>query len=206
VGEDGPTHHGCFDLSFLRLIPGIVVMAPRNENELRDMLYTAIHYNEGPIFIRYPRSHSLGIPLKTDFDLLPVGKGEILKRGKDIAIVGLGTLLNDGLKAGELLEAEGISPTIVDMKFLKPLDLEVLKEIASSHRVLVTVEENAIEGGFGSAILENIITLDNPPRVIRLGLPDRFLEHGPRQMLLNNLDLNARGIADAVKRALTPSV
>lgn len=202
VGEDGPTHHGCYDLSYLRGIPGMVVMAPRDEAELRDMLYTACKYNEGPVAIRYPRGQGVGIQFRKHFKKIPMGKGEILKQGSEVALLGLGPPLYECLKAAESLAEDGLEPSVVDMKFLKPLDLELLNGIADSHRLLITVEENSVEGGFGSAILEKISALENPPRLLRLGIPDRFIEHGPRPHLLKNLGLTADGIADSVKKCV----
>lgn len=199
VGEDGPTHHGSFDLSYLRNIPGMTVMVPRDESMLRDMLYTAVKYNDGPIAIRYPRGAGVGAPLKEEFDEVPIGKGEILRQGGEIAVLGVGPALYDCLEAAEALTEEGIDLTVVDMRFVKPLDGELLKEIADTHRYILTVEENALEGGFGSRVMESLSGMDNPPKIRRLGIPDRFIEQGPRRHLLKNLGLSPEGIAQAVR-------
>jgi len=200
VGEDGPTHHGCFDISYLRQIPNMAIMVPRDEAELRDMLYTATRYSGGPVAIRYPRGAGVGVPTDEGFREIAWGKGEILREGREIAILGVGPALYECMKVAEILAEEDFNPTITDMKFVKPFDVGLLKETAGSHRTIVTVEENAIEGGFGSRVLEFVSALDYHNRVLRLGIPDRFIEHGPRKHLLKNLGLTAEGIVDSVRK------
>ena len=200
VGEDGPTHHGCFDISYLRQIPNMAVMVPRDEAELRDMLYTATRYSGGPVAIRYPRGAGVGVPTDEGFREIAWGKGEILREGREIAILGVGPALYECMKAAEILAEEDFNPTVIDMKFVKPFDVGLLKETAGSHRTIVTVEENAIEGGFGSRVLEFVSALDYHNRILRLGIPDKFIEHGPRKHLLKNLGLTAEGIVDSVRK------
>ena len=200
VGEDGPTHHGCFDISYMRQIPNIVMMAPRDEAELRNMLYTATLYEKGPVSIRYPRENGVGVPLREGFTRIPLGKGEVLQRGSEIAVLAVGPVVYECLKAADLMREEGHNPSVVDMKFVKPMDWELLKELAENHSIFITVEENAIEGGFGSRVLEYIATLEDSKRILRIGIPDRFIEQGPRKHLLKNLGLTAEGIADAVRK------
>lgn len=200
VGEDGPTHHGCFDLSFLRSVPDLVIMAPRNEAELQDMLYTAVKYEDGPVVVRYPRSKGEGVKLKKRMRKIPIGKGEILHEGEDIAILGVGPVLHECLKAVKLLSESDINPTIVDMKFVKPMDRSLVKQIASLHKIILTIEENSLEGGFGSGVMEIVSSLDYSPKVFRMGIPDMFIEHGPRAHLLKNIGLTADGISTTVKK------
>ena len=200
VGEDGPTHHGCLDLSYLRQIPNMSIMAPRNEAELRDMLFTAIQHTGGPVAIRYPRGTGVGVPLKTGFRTIPFGKGEILRRGEDIAVLAVGPVVHECSSALDMLSSMGIHPTLVDMKFVKPLDTELLLEIARNHRLIITIEENTIEGGFGSLALEKLSILDDPPKVLRMGIPDKFIVQGPRKQLLKYLGLTADSIVNAVEK------
>jgi len=198
VGEDGPTHHGCFDISYLRQIPNLVIMVPRDENELRNMLFTALKYEQGPSAIRYPRSKGTGVTIEPGFKQIPLGKGQVMHQGREIAILAVGPVVYECLKAGENLRKEGLDPTVVDMKFVKPLDWELLKNLTLNHHTFITVEENAVEGGFGSRILEYLATLDDNFRLKRIGIPDRFIEQGPRKHLLKNLGLTGEGIKDII--------
>ena len=200
VGEDGPTHHGCFDISYLRQIPNMTIMVPRDESQLRDLLYTATEYQKGPAAVRYPRGQGQGVEMRKDFRKLPLGKGEILRQGSDIAILAIGPVVYECLSAAEKLAEEHHNPTVVDMKFVKPMDWKLITKLFAGHRVFVTVEENSIEGGFGSRILEYIATLDDSFRILRLGIPDQFIDQGPRKHLLQNLGLTAEGIFDSVNR------
>jgi 1-deoxy-D-xylulose-5-phosphate synthase len=199
VGEDGPTHHGCFDLSYLRQIPNMVIAVPRDENQLRNMLYTATLYNKGPFAIRYPRTSGIGVPLNKDFSEISIGKGEILKQGSEIAILAVGPIFYDCLKAGEKLTEEGENITVADMRFVKPLDETLLQEIAQTHKTIITVEENALEGGFGSRVTEYLLSIGLERRILRIGIPDDFVEHGPRGKLLKILGLTAEGIVGKIK-------
>ncbi len=197
VGADGPTHHGSFDLSYLRLIPGMVIMSPKDENELRDMLLTAVNYTGGPIALRYPRGNALSLP-KTEMREIPIGKGEVVRKGSDVAILTVGLMVQHAMKAADILEKEGIHAEVVNMRFVKPIDSELLAEIAAEFSHLVTVEDNTIRGGFGSAVLETLHELGKPVQVLNLGLPDSFVEHGTPQQLYELVGLHPEGIADKV--------
>ncbi len=196
VGADGPTHHGAFDLTYLRLVPGIVIMAPKDESELRDMLYTAIKYNKGPIALRYPRGNGLGVHMKNGFDLIEIGKSETLRPGKDIAFLAVGTMVNYSLKASDILDSEGISCEVINMRFVKPLDTEKLDEVAKRFSKIITLEENALIGGFGSGIIEYFSEKSYKNDILRIGLPDYFIEHGTQQQLHHLLGIDSEGIAN----------
>jgi 1-deoxy-D-xylulose-5-phosphate synthase len=192
VGEDGPTHAGAFDISYLRCIPGMIVMTPSDENETRQLLHTGLHF-QGPAAVRYPRGTGPGTQMQQQLTPLPVGKGRRIREGKRVAILNFGTLLTPALKAAEALNA-----TVADMRFVKPLDEALVQELAEQHDLLVTLEENAIAGGAGSAVCEFLNTgLINLP-VLQLGLPDRFVDHGKHQELLSECGLDAEGIEQAI--------
>jgi len=193
VGEDGPTHHGHFDITYLRSLPNMTLMAPKDENELRHMLYTAIQH-PGPIAIRYPRGKGVGATMDPEYKLIPVGKAEILKQGDALQIFALGSMVAPSLAAASVLEKEGVSAGVVNCRFAKPLDTGLVDIAASSGRVLV-VEENIRQGGFGGAVLElfNDAGLKEV-RIRRIGLPDRFVEHGPPNILRAKYGLDSDGI------------
>ena len=197
VGADGPTHQGAFDLSFMRTVPNMVIMAPSDENECRQMLYTGYCYSEGPTAVRYPRGSATGEPQIEEMQALPIGKGLIKRQGQKIAILNFGTLLADVLTAAESLDA-----TVADMRFVKPLDVDLVKELAGSHDLLVTVEENAIMGGAGSGVLELLQQLKLPMPVLQIGLPDEFIKHGESGEILAELRLNAVGILEQIEEYL----
>lgn len=199
VGADGPTHHGSFDLTYLRLIPGMVIMAPKDESELRDMVYTAIKYKKGPIAVRYPRGSALGVPLKNHFDLIEIGKAETLRKGDDIALLAVGAMVDYSLKAAEKLEAMGIHCEVVNMRFVKPLDNDLLDDIAARHKKIVTLEENTLVGGFGSGVIEYFNEKNYKNDVLRIGLPDHFVEHGTQAELHHILEIDPDGIVKKVK-------
>jgi 1-deoxy-D-xylulose-5-phosphate synthase len=200
VGADGPTHHGVLDLSYLRCIQGMVIMAPKDESELRDMLFTAVQYNDGPIAMRYPRGNGLGVPMKSHFDRLPIGKGEIVKTGRDVAILAIGNMVAASSKAADLLANDGIDAEVVNMRFVKPIDTELLRDVCSRFAYILTVEDHVIHGGFGSAILEAMAELNaRHVRVKVHGVPDEFIEHGTPAELHAILKLDAPGIASVVK-------
>ena len=208
VGEDGPTHHGAFDLSYLRCIPNMVVSAPKDEIELRNLLYTALKQREFPFAIRYPRGAVVENLLGEgrEFKEIPIGSWELLKFGtSEVAILATGISVSWSLKAYDLLkEFHGIEPTVVNARFVKPLDRDMLKKIAEHHRVVVTVEENTVVGGFGSAVLEalNEMNLLQRVKVVNIGLPDRFVEHGSQNLLREKLGLSPEGIAEKVLEVL----
>jgi 1-deoxy-D-xylulose-5-phosphate synthase len=182
----------------------MVVMAPKDEQELRNMLYTATEYKGGPIALRYPRGNSLGVPVKEGFESIPIGKSEFLRPGKDVAILAIGTVVNEALEAAQLLEHEGISAEVVNMRFVKPIDLGMLESIAQRFDSIVTVEDNVVQGGFGSAILESLQTIGATHCSVRLhGLPDRFVEQGTPAELYKICGLDAQGIAAVTRDFLT---
>ncbi len=202
VGDDGPTHHGVFDLSYLRHLPELVVMAPKDENELQHMLKTAV-YAGGPTALRYPRGAGFGVAMDREPLALEVGKGEIVADGNDLAIVAIGVTVNAALKAAETLKARGIGACVINARFVKPLDRQLILAEARRTGCLVTVEENALQGGFGSAVMELLeeerIT---GVRIKRLGIPDRYIEQGSQAQLRKDLGLDAEGIAAAVEAFL----
>ena len=208
VGEDGPTHHGAFDLSYLRCIPNMVVSAPKDEVELRNLLYTALKQREFPFAIRYPRGavveNLLGEERK--FKEIPIGSWELLKFGTSkVAILATGIAVKWSLKAYDLLkDMHGIEPTVVNARFVKPLDRDILKKIAEHHGVIITVEENTIRGGFGSAVLEalNEMNVLQKVEVVNIGLPDRFVEHGNQNLLREKVGLSPEGIAKKILEVL----
>jgi 1-deoxy-D-xylulose-5-phosphate synthase len=195
VGEDGPTHHGVFDYAYLRMIPGMTVAAPADENELQHMLRTALRF-DGPISIRYPRGAGVGVGMDAEPKELPIGKGVRLKDGTDATILAIGNRVHPALEAATILEDRGISCGVVNMRFVKPLDVELLKECATKTPRLVTVEDGVLQGGFGSAVLEAL----TPGRaeVLRLGIPDSFVEHGAPHLLYESLGLTGPKIAERV--------
>ena len=195
VGEDGPTHHGVFDYSYLRMIPGMTVMAPADENELQHMLRTAIELG-APVSIRYPRGAGVGVAIDAEPKALPVGKGARLKDGSDVTLLAIGNRVHPALEAAQILEDQGWSVGVVNMRFVKPMDVELLKECAAKTPRLVTIEDNVIQGGFGSAVLEAL----TPGRaeVLRLGIPDSFVEHGAPHLLYDSVGLSGPKIAERV--------
>lgn len=199
VGADGPTHHGTFDLTYLRMIPGMTVMAPKDENELRNMLHTAVHKIEGPSAIRYPRGAALGVELKEGFEELEVGKAERLTEGEDVAILAVGKMVDYSLNAADLLEEEGISAEVINMRFIKPLDTVMLDDIASRFDKIVTVEENSIVGGFGSGVIEYLNEKNYKNDLVRIGIPDKFIDHGTQSELHDLIGIDANGIFKKVK-------
>ncbi|MBS4035504.1 MAG: 1-deoxy-D-xylulose-5-phosphate synthase [Ignavibacterium sp.] len=199
VGADGPTHHGTFDITFLRMIPNMVIMAPKDESELRDMLYTAVQFRKGPIALRYPRGNALGVELKEGFNLIEIGKAENLTSGKDAAILALGSMVDYSLKAAEKLALDGIECEVINMRFAKPLDTEMLDDIAARHSKIITVEENSLPGGFGSGIIEYFTDNNYKNDILRIGLPDNYVDHGTQEELHRLLGIDPEGIAQRVK-------
>jgi 1-deoxy-D-xylulose-5-phosphate synthase len=204
VGADGATHHGMLDFSFLRCIPGMVIMAPKDEQELRDMLYTAVEYKQGPIALRYPRGHALGVPVRDGFQKLEIGKAETVRTGKDIALLAIGSTVLNALKAAELLSSEGIEAEVVNMRFAKPIDEELLKSLAQRIKTFMTLEDGVTYGGFGSGVLEALSHCSVSDVSVKLhGLPDEFIEQGSPAELNSIVKLDAIGIADVAKEYLT---
>lgn len=198
VGADGPTHHGSFDLAYLRLIPDMVIMAPKDEAELRNMLFTAVEHHSGAVAIRYPRGSALGIPLKKGFDKIEVGKSERLSNGKDVAMLAVGSMVDYAQQASEMLKENNLSCEIVNMRFVKPLDADMIDDIASRHSRIVTLEENNLPGGFGSAVVEYLAEKNLKNDVLRIGLPDKFVDHGTQAELHKILGIDADGIVKQI--------
>jgi len=203
VGDDGPTHHGVFDLSYLRMIPDMVVMAPSSQEQLHHMVYTALR-QDGPVALRYPRGLPARYTEPAELVEIPIGRGEVLEEGADVALVGIGTGVGIAREAGTLMRAQGVVPTLVDARFAKPLDTDLLDRLAGTHALIVTVEENVLAGGFGSAVLEHFA--GTGVRVQRVGLPDRFVPHGARARLLADAGLTARDVAAAAIGVRTGAV
>ena len=201
VGDDGPTHHGVFDLSYLRMMPNMTVMAPKDENELRRMLITALSL-DGPAALRYPRGTAAGVPLTDDVQPIPLGKGEILREGGDVCFLAVGSMTANALRAAELLAADSIAAEVVNMRFVKPLDRELLLEAAGHVKLLVTVEENVLAGGFGSAVLECLADTGRTVPLLRLGIPDRFVPQGDRSLLWEECGLLPYQMAARVRERL----
>lgn len=200
VGEDGPTHNGAFDISYLRHIPNIVIMAPKDENELGRMLKTAISH-DGPVAIRYPRGAVSKIPTDMELKKLTIGESEILKDGRDILIIAIGSAIQPAKHASELLNEMGISACVINARFAKPIDASLIGNLAKEIKCVLTVEENVVQGGFGSAVLEYLSEMDiDGLKIKMLGLPDKFIEHGPQNLLRKILGLDAEKIT---KEALT---
>ena len=199
VGADGPTHHGVFDYSYLRHIPGMVVMAPKDENELRDMLYTAVKYN-GPAAVRYPRGSATGAALSEGFRQLEIGKGEMLSGdGRGVVLLAVGSMVRQAVEAAGLLHMANLKTTVVNMRFVKPLDTALLSWLLDRQpELLVTLEENALAGGFGSAVLEFMADAGSRCRVLRFGIEDKFIEHGSCPQLLEKCGLTPQQIADRI--------
>jgi 1-deoxy-D-xylulose-5-phosphate synthase len=199
VGDDGRTHQGVFDFSYLRHIPNITIMAPKDENELQAMLYTAFMVN-GPVALRYPRGAGVGVPLDANPQPVPVGKAEVLRRGKDVAIVAIGSTVYPALAAADALAAEGIDAAVINARFVKPLDRSLIAGVAKNFNRIVTVEENMVAGGFGSAVLELLEERALNEVVVRcIGLPDEFIEHATPEILRAKYNLDAAGIAKVVR-------
>lgn len=199
VGEDGATHHGVFDLAYLRPIPNLIIASPLNEWDLRNLMYTAYSAKEGTFVIRYPRGKGEKADWRNEMSVLPVGKGKKLKDGKDIAILSIGPVGNEALKAIEQVEKEGVSVALYDMIYLKPIDEELLHEVGKKFNRIVTVENGVIKGGLGTAVLEFMADNGYTPKVKRIGVPDRFIEHGAVPELFKLCGMDSESIAEVVK-------
>ena len=197
VGQDGPTHSGSFDLSFLRCIPNILIMAPSNENECRQMLFTGFKF-KGISVVRYPRGPGPGSAIKSKMTAIPIGKAEVLRKGRTIALLAFGNMLEEALKAGDKINA-----TVVNMRFIKPLDIKLIRDLGSSHKLLVTLEENTISGGAGSAVLEVISEYNLKCQSLRIGIPDKFVEQGSQEQLRKKYGLDAASIIKSIEKKLT---
>jgi 1-deoxy-D-xylulose-5-phosphate synthase len=206
VGDDGPTHHGAFDISYLRALPHMVVMAPRDEAMLVHLLHTAIGH-PGPAALRYPRGAAEGVDLPQQPRQIPIGSGELLAGGERVALLGYGYGVTVALEAARELAEHGLQATVADGRFAKPLDAELLERLAMEHELLVTIEENVLPGGFGSGVLEHLedAFADRPgerARVMRIGLPDRYVTHGKPALLREEVGLTGSSVAERVLSAL----
>jgi 1-deoxy-D-xylulose-5-phosphate synthase len=198
VGEDGPTHHGNFDLSYLRTVPNATILAPGNEKELRDMLFSAIEHGSGPIFIRYPRGRGTGAPVDQPFDRIEFSRPRIVRQGRKVAVISIGAATPVAQQACDLLAKHRLKPTLVDARFAKPLDEAFYGDLAKSHSHIVTIEHNTIVGGFGSGVLDIVNRQSPEVRVLTLGYPDRFVQHGSMANLLEELKLRPEDIAESI--------
>ena len=199
VGEDGPTHHGVFDLAYLRPVPNLIIASPLNEWDLRNLMYTAYSAKEGTFVIRYPRGKGEKADWHNEMEILPVGKGRMLKEGTDVAVLTLGPVGNEALKAIAQAEKEGVSAALYDMIYLKPIDEELLHEVGRKFKRIVTIENGVIKGGLGSAVLEFMADNGYTPRVKRIGVPDRFIEHGSVPELFRLCGMDSDSIAEVLK-------
>jgi 1-deoxy-D-xylulose-5-phosphate synthase len=203
VGDDGPTHHGVFDISYMRQLPNMTLMAPRDEAQLVDMLHTAIAH-DGPVGLRYPRGEAEGVPLPTQPKLMDIGKGEVLREGDRVALIGYGYGVPLALGAADLLEQHALDVTVADARFAKPLDAELIRSLVAEHELLVTIEENQLAGGFGSGVVELLADEDllGDCRVMRVGIPDRYVTHGKPALLRKEVGLTPEAIAERVTQAV----
>ncbi len=201
VGDDGPTHHGVFDLSYLRVIPNMVVMAPKDEAELKNMLYTAAKYENGPVAIRYPRGAGIGVSLDFPYQELELGKAEILEKGHDVLLAAVGPMVYTALEASRLLKKHGISVEVVNARFIKPLDEELFSKKFKHFDHIFTLEDNSVVGGFGSAVEELLLESGHHNHVIfhRIGVPDQFIEHGTQKELYQLCGMDAESIAATIE-------
>ncbi|HEU4928667.1 MAG TPA: 1-deoxy-D-xylulose-5-phosphate synthase [Candidatus Krumholzibacteria bacterium] len=203
VGEDGPTHHGAFDLSYLRLVPNFVIMSPKDENELRHMVKTMVDYDRGPIAVRFPRGEGAGVALDAVLAPIPIGVSETLSPGRDVMFVAIGAMVRLAAAAADLLRAQGVDAGVVNARFVKPLDTAMLDRVAASEAFVFTVEDNTVQGGFGSAVNEYWVARGYEASNLKnLGLPDRFIDHGDRDALMAELELDAAGLVKAALHAV----
>ncbi|HEX3692279.1 MAG TPA: 1-deoxy-D-xylulose-5-phosphate synthase [Solirubrobacteraceae bacterium] len=215
VGDDGPTHHGAFDVAYLRCLPNMVLMAPRDEAMLVHMLHTALRYDDGPIALRYPRGEGVGVQLPSEPRVLPIGRGEILREAGPadlvanrsthprVALIGYGSGVGKALQAADLLAANGIAATVADARFAKPIDAGLMAQLAAEHNLLVTVEEGVLAGGFGSAVWETLSEAGTATaRILRVGLPDRYVTHGKPALLHEEVGFTGERIAERVEAAI----
>jgi 1-deoxy-D-xylulose-5-phosphate synthase len=202
VGDDGPTHHGAFDIAYLRCLPNIVLMAPRDEAMLVHMLHTALSYDGGPVALRYPRGAGVGVPLPAQPEAIEMGTGEILREGDRVALLGYGTGVAKALEAADILASHGVSATVADARFAKPIDAGLAAQLAAEHELLVTLEEGVLAGGFGSAVWETLSDAGLAPRILRVGLPDRYVTHGAPKLLHEEVGFTGQRIAERVLAAV----
>ena len=207
VGDDGPTHHGCYDIAYFRCIPNMIISAPMNEQELRNLMFTAqLPSIKNPFVIRYPRGEGVMPEWRTAFEEIQIGKGRKIKDGEDVAILSFGHPGNFATAAIRELRTEGINPAHYDMRFVKPIDEEMLHEIFSKYDKIITVEDGTVVGGFGSAVLEFMSKHHYSAEVKMLGIPDRIVEHGTLKELYRECEYDAKAIADTVRELMKDKV
>ncbi len=202
VGDDGPTHHGAFDIAYMRCLPNIVLMAPRDEAMLVHMLHTALTFGGGPVALRYPRGEGMGVPIPERPEAIEIGTGEILREGTRVALLGYGTGVAKALEAADILARHGLSVTVADARFAKPIDAGLAAQLAAEHELLVTVEEGVLAGGFGSAVWERLSDAGLAPRILRVGLPDRYVTHGAPKLLHREVGFTGARIAERIEAAV----
>jgi 1-deoxy-D-xylulose-5-phosphate synthase len=203
VGDDGPTHHGAYDISYLRPIPNIVLMAPRDEAMLVHMLRTALAHDAGPIAVRYPRGAGIGVELPREPSAIGIGTGETLVQGERVALIGYGTGVQLALGTAELLRGSGLEPTVCDARFAKPLDGELLMSLVAGHELIVTLEDNVLAGGFGAAVVEHLSDVGaQAPQILRVGIPDRYVTHGKPDLLHEEIGFTPPRVAERVEGTL----
>jgi len=205
VGDDGSTHHGAFDIAYLRCMPNIVLMAPRDESMLVHMLRTALVYDDGPVAMRYPRGEAVGVPLPKRPEPIEIGKGEILREGERVALLGYGSGVGKALEAADILAEHGLSVTVADARFAKPIDVGLAAQLAAEHQLLVIVEEGVLTGGFGAAVWESLSDAGlsaGGSRILRVGLPDRYVTHGPPKLLHEEVGFTGARIAERIDAAV----
>ncbi|QFG01179.1 1-deoxy-D-xylulose-5-phosphate synthase [Psychrobacillus glaciei] len=205
VGADGETHQGVFDISFLRHLPNMVIMMPKDENEGQHMVKTAFDYSDGPIALRYPRGNGLGVPMDQELKLIPIGSWEVLKEGTQAVILTFGTTIPMALEAAAQLAQANISVEVINARFIKPLDGEMLRSLQQRHIPIITVEESILQGGFGSAVLEFFNEHELKANVKRIGIPDMFIEHGDVNQLLDEINITSEEIVKVVEHSIVPS-
>jgi 1-deoxy-D-xylulose-5-phosphate synthase len=202
VGDDGPTHHGAFDIAYLRCLPNMMLMAPRDESMLVHMLRTALAYDDGPVALRYPRGEGVGVPLPKHPEAIEIGTGEILREGDRVALLGYGAGVSKALEAAEILSERGMDVTVADARFAKPVDAGLVAQLAAEHELLVTVEEGVLAGGFGSAVWETLSDAGLAARILRVGLPDRYVTHGSPKLLHEEVGFTGERIAERIEAAV----
>jgi len=203
VGDDGPTHHGVFDLAYLRTIPNLVLMTPKDEEELRHMLYTALQYESGPVAIRYPRGHALGVPLSDSYALLPIGSSQVIQSGEQVAILAVGPMVQRAAQAAALIqEKAGCRAEVINARFIKPVDKSMLERILNTCSLIITMEEGTLKGGFGSEVMEYLVDEKHLGlEIVRCGLPDAFIPQGDREALLDQMGLSPESILQIVQNS-----
>jgi 1-deoxy-D-xylulose-5-phosphate synthase len=207
VGADGPTHQGMYDIAYMRCLPNMVLMAPKDEAELQQMLVTGVNYTDGPIALRYPRGNGYGVPLMEEgWDSLPIGKGEILRNGDDVLMLGYGSMVYPTMQAAEILSEHGIEATVINARFAKPIDTELILPLAKQIGRVVTLEEGCVMGGFGSAVAESLLDHNVVVPVMRIGVPDMLVDHAEPKESMADLGLTPPQLAERVLKSLTPQL